>query len=65
MAQRNTVRWYPVKLDGRAMYLTRDSGVVEYVAHSGGNMCEGCFRRLDCSGGPQRDGGDAEDGTGG
>ena len=35
MAQRNTVQWYPVKLDGRAMYLTRDSGVVEYVAHSG------------------------------
>jgi hypothetical protein len=34
-AQRNKVRWYPIKLDGRAMSITRDSGAIEYVAHPG------------------------------
>jgi len=34
-AQRDKVRWYPIKLDGRAMSITRDSGAIEYIAHPG------------------------------
>ena len=34
-AQRDKVRWYPIKLDGRAMSITRDSGAIEYIAYPG------------------------------
>jgi hypothetical protein len=34
-AQRGKVRWYPIKLDGRAMSITRDSGAIEYIAWPG------------------------------
>ena len=34
-AQRGKVRWYPIKLEGRAMSITRDSGAIEYVAWPG------------------------------
>ena len=34
-AQRGKARWCPIKLDGRAMSITRDSGAIEYVAHPG------------------------------
>ena len=30
-SQRDTLRWYPVHLDGRAMCITRDSGIIDYV----------------------------------
>jgi len=35
----DTLRWYPVHLDGRAMYITRDSGIIDYVKHGGPNPC--------------------------
>lgn len=38
-SQRDTLRWYPVHLDGRAMYITRDSGIIDYVKHGGPNPC--------------------------
>ena len=40
-AQRGKVRWYPIKLDGRAMSITRHSGAIELA---GDYMCEGGFR---------------------
>ena len=38
-AQRDKVRWYSIKLDGRAMYITRDSGAIDYISHLG-EICE-------------------------
>ena len=37
--QRDKVRWYSIKLDGRAMYITRDSGAIDYISHLG-KICE-------------------------
>ena len=34
-AQRGKARWCPIKLDGRAMSITRDSGAIEYIAYPG------------------------------
>ena len=31
-AQRDKLRWYPIKLDGRTMSITRDSGAIENIA---------------------------------
>ena len=37
--QLDKVRWYSIKLDGRAMYITRDSGAIDYISHLG-EICE-------------------------
>ena len=51
-AQSKTVRWYPIQLDGRSIYITRDSGVIEYVAFpgEGGFRCSGSNEYARCSG---------------
>ena len=37
--QRDKVHWYSIKLDGRAMYIARDSGAIDYISHLG-KICE-------------------------